>query len=120
MADNKVLLYSIKDPVELNLSYMPFLVNGGLFIPSFEPYTLGDEIVVELQLPGKKDSLKIEGKIVWITPSNALHHVLSGIGIQFIGPNAANNKTAIESQLDKTMEIGGYTYGMTEEPHSKK
>jgi type IV pilus assembly protein PilZ len=120
MADKVPLIYSIKDPVELNLSYMPFLNNGGLFVPTFDSYTLGDEIVVELQLPGKKDNLRIEGKIVWITPSNALHHVLSGIGVQFIGANASNVKSQIESQLDKSMEIGGYTYGMTEEPHSKK
>jgi type IV pilus assembly protein PilZ len=120
MAEPNVLVYSIKDPVELNLSYMPFIVNGGLFIPTFEQYTLGDEIVVELQLPSKKEPLKIDGKIVWITPSNALHHVLSGIGIQFTGPNAAANKAQIEMHLDKSMEIGGYTYGMTEEPPFKK
>jgi type IV pilus assembly protein PilZ len=117
MAEKEVLVYTIKDPVELNLSYMPFIVNGGLFIPSFNPYTLGDEILVELQLPGKKESLKIEGKIIWITPTNALHHVLSGIGIQFIGGTI---KLQLEAQLDKSMDIGGYTYGMTEEPHAKK
>jgi type IV pilus assembly protein PilZ len=120
MAEKEVLVYTIKDPVELNLSYMPFIVNGGLFIPSFNPYTLGDEILVELQLPGKKESLKIEGKIIWITPTNALHHVLSGIGIQFIGGNAGTIKLQLEAQLDKSMDIGGYTYGMTEEPHAKK
>jgi type IV pilus assembly protein PilZ len=120
MADNEILTYSIKDPVELNLSYMPFIVNGGLFIPSFQTYSLGDHVVVDLELPGRKENLRIEGKVVWITPKNALHHVLSGIGIQFMGANAANIKGQIEAQLDNSMEVGGYTYGMTEEPHKPK
>jgi type IV pilus assembly protein PilZ len=120
MAENGVLNYEIHDPVELNLSYMPFIVNGGLFIPTFDKYAMGDPITVDLILPGKKDSLRIEGKIVWITPQNALHHVLPGIGIQFIGPNAATIRVQVESHLDNSMEIGGYTYGMTEEGKSKR
>lgn len=116
---DELLKYSIKDPVELNLSYMPFIVGGGLFIPSFQPYALGDDVIVELELPGKKDNLKIEGKVVWITPNNALHHVLPGIGIQFVGANAATVRGQIESQLDRSMEVGGYTYGMTEEANKK-
>jgi type IV pilus assembly protein PilZ len=119
MEDN-ILNYVIKDPVELNLSYMPFIVNGGLFVPTFDIYHMGDPVAVDLLLPGKKESIRIEGKIVWITPQNALHHVLPGIGIQFIGPNALTNKVQIESHLDNSMEIGGYTYGMTEESKSKK
>jgi type IV pilus assembly protein PilZ len=118
MAD-EIITYTIKDPVELNLSYMPFVINGGLFIPSFQAYSLGDPVLVDLQLPGRKDSLRIEGKVVWITPKNALHHVLSGIGIQFTGTNAIVIKAQIESQLDKTMDVGGYTYGMTDDGHRK-
>src|SRR5579864_2770701 len=82
---NKILVYKIKDPVELNLSYMPFITNGGLFIPSTENYSLGDRIVLDLYLPGKNEPLRIEGKVIWITPKNALHHVLPGIGIEFTG-----------------------------------
>ena len=118
MSVSEVINYIIRDPVELNLSYIPFIHDGGLFIPTDQAYSLGDRIVVDLQLPGKKESLRIEGKVVWLTPANALHHVLPGIGIQFIGNNAATHRSLIEASLDKTMEVGGYTYGMTEE--SKK
>jgi type IV pilus assembly protein PilZ len=120
MAENDVLSYAINDPVELNLSYMPFITNGGLFIPTFQTYKMGDDIAVDLTLPGKKENLRIDGKIIWITPQNALHHVLPGIGIQFVGPNAVAIRTVIESHLDNSMEIGGYTYGMTEEGKTKK
>lgn len=115
MEEKRNLNYTIKDPLELNLSYMPFISGGGLFVPSFETYSLGEIIILDLLLPGKKESIKIEGKIIWITPSNALHHVLPGIGIQFIGATAAAIKSQVEANLDKSMEIGGYTYGITDE-----
>lgn len=120
MAESPILPYEIKDPLELNLSFMPFIEGGGLFIPSAENFALGERILIDLKLPGKKDSVRIEGKVIWITPSNALHHVLPGIGIQFIGANAPNNKTLIESNLEKAMDIGGYTYGIPGETKTKK
>jgi type IV pilus assembly protein PilZ len=115
MSDSQVINYVIRDPVELNLSYMPFIVGGGLFVPSFESFALGDRVLVDLLFPGKKDSLRIEGKVVWITPNNALHHVLPGIGLQLVGSNAQSNRAQIESNLDRSMEVGGYTYGITDE-----
>lgn len=115
MSENRIINYVINDPIELNLSYMPFISGGGLFVPSFETFSLEEKVSVDLLLPGKKESLRIEGKVVWITPNNALHHVLPGIGLQLVGSNAVSNKALIESHLDKSMEIGGYTYGITDE-----
>lgn len=112
---SEVLKYIINDPIELNLSYIPFINHGGLFVPTEQTYLLGDRVVIDLQLPGKKESLRIEGKVIWITPVNAFHHVLPGIGIEFAGANAPAIRLQIESNLDKSMEVGGYTYGITEE-----
>jgi len=114
MLQDEILSYIITDPVELNLSYMPFITEGGLFIPTDNHFLLGDRVLVDLQLPGKKESLRIEGKVIWITPKNALHHVLPGVGIQFVGSNTQTIRSQVESHLDKSMEIGGYTYGITE------
>ncbi|HVY53389.1 MAG TPA: PilZ domain-containing protein [Gammaproteobacteria bacterium] len=111
MAEIPVLHYTINDPVELNLAYMPFINGGGLFIPSEKAYPLGTHVVIELLMPGHKDSLRIEGKVVWITPPNALYQVLSGMGVQLTGAQAAIIRSQIEAGLDKTMEIGGYTLG---------
>jgi type IV pilus assembly protein PilZ len=114
MTDQTVLSYVISDPIELNLSYMPFILNGGLFVPTYDQYALNDKVQVNLQLPGKKEALMIEGKVVWITSKNALHHVLAGVGIQFTGANASTVKGQLENLLDNSMEIGGYTYGITD------
>lgn len=120
MSEPGILTYTINDPLELNLSYMPFITGGGLFIPTDASYSLGDKILVDLQLPGKKDIVRIEGRVAWLTPKNALHHVLPGIGIQFTGGNAAAVRAQVESFLDKSMEVGGYTYGITEEGKREK
>ena len=115
MAQSEILVYVINEPAELNLSYMPFINNGGLFIPTDQNYALGDKLNIDLQLPGKKEMIRIEGKIVWITSKNALYHVLPGVGIQFIGTNALGIRNQIEANLDSSMEVGGYTYGITQE-----
>ena len=120
MSELRVVQYEIKDPLELNLAYMPFIIGGGIFVPSFESYVLGELITVNLVLPAKIDTILIEGKIIWITPNNALHHVLPGIGIQFIGNNAQTNKSKIEVNLDKSMQLGGYTYGIIDETKKGK
>ena len=115
MPEDVVINYVIKDPLELNLSYMPFINGGGLFIPTMDTHAIGDRVLVDLLLPGKKENLRIEGKVVWITPKNALHHVLPGIGIQFLGTNTQTIRGQIEAHLDNSMVVGGYTYGITGE-----
>lgn len=112
--ENEILSYVMRDALECNLSYMPFINDGGLFVPTTNQYSLGDNVVVELQLPGNSAPIRIEGKVIWITPRNALHHVLPGIGIQFTGEHAKDIKGMVESHLDPKNEIGGYTYGVTE------
>lgn len=119
MDETEILSYVIRDPIEINLSYMPFIHGGGLFIPTPKAFSLGNRVIVDLQLPGKKESIRITGKVVWITPHNALHHVLPGIGIQFIEKDAATIRSQIEASLDTTMEVGGYTYGITEASKKK-
>lgn len=111
--------YVINDSIELNLSYIPFIKGGGLFVPTSDFYTLGDDVVIHLEITSKKLTLVIEGKVVWITPSNALHHVLSGIGIQFTGANAARISAQIEENLDKKVDVGGYTYGIMDERRAR-
>ncbi len=120
MSETDVINYVIKDSIECNLSYMPFINEGGFFIPTMNSYSLGDRVVVDLTLPGLADKLRIEGKVVWITPRNALHHVLPGIGIQFVGANTKAVRMQIEAQLDSKVDVGGYTYGITEEMKKEK
>ena len=102
----------IKNQNELNCSYLPFIKDGGLFIPTSELFQLGDDVILNLQIPGYTESMKIEGKVVWITPGNSLYQTYHGIGIQFTGENAKVTHDLIKSHIDTTQDVGGYAYGI--------
>lgn len=109
---DNTIKYAIQNQIELNFSYMPFIKDGGLFVPTCDSYQLGDHVVIDLQLPGHTDSLLVEGTVVWITPVNSLYQIYPGIGIRLIGDQAAATHNVIKSNLDNTMDVGGYAYGM--------
>lgn len=104
--------YAIQNQIELNFSYMPFIKNGGLFVATNDSFELEDNVLIELKLPGHKEEIKIEGKVVWITPQNSLYQIFSGIGVQFIGENAKSIHDLVRSSIDNTLETGGYAYGV--------
>ena len=66
-----ILSLTIRDKSALYSSYMPFIKNGGLFIPTTKSYKLGDEVFMLLTLMDEKDKMPIAGRIVWITPRGA-------------------------------------------------
>ena len=47
-----LLTLTIKDKSALYLAYMPFVKNGGLFIPTSSNYRLGDEVFMLLNTVG--------------------------------------------------------------------
>lgn len=108
----KTLKYQIQNQIELNFSYMPFIKGGGLFVPTNEKFLLGDTVALDLLLPGENEVKTIEGTIVWVTPQNSLYLIYAGVGIQFTGENSSSVQEFIKSNLDNTMDVGGYTYGL--------
>ena len=67
----------------LYAAYLPFLVNGGIFVPTSKPYKLGEEIYLILTLLDDPTKYPIAGKIAWITPTSANVGKTQGIGVQF-------------------------------------
>ncbi|OUS06363.1 pilus assembly protein PilZ, partial [Gammaproteobacteria bacterium 54_18_T64] len=63
-----ILNLSLKDADELYACYMPFVENGGLFIPSRKQFSIGDEVFVLLELMEEDDKLPLTGKVIWVTP----------------------------------------------------
>lgn len=102
----------IQNQIELNFSYLSFIKNGGLFIPTDNAFQLGDEVHIDLNLPGHIEVDQVEGRVVWISPANSVYQVFPGIGVQFIGENAENIHDLIKSKIDNTMDTGGYAYGV--------
>ena len=108
---NGILPLSIKDKSVLYSSYMPFLKNGGLFIPTGKSYRLGDEIFLLLSLMDEPEKIPVAGKVVWITPKGAQGNRAAGIGVQFNdGDNTARNK--IETYLAGALKSDRPTHTM--------
>ncbi|MDO6806500.1 PilZ domain-containing protein, partial [Wenyingzhuangia sp. 1_MG-2023] len=68
MGRSGILTLTIKDKAVLYGAYMPFLKEGGLFIPTNRSYKLGDEVFLLLKLMDDPEKLPVAGKVVWITP----------------------------------------------------
>jgi len=63
-----LLTLTIKDKSALYLAYMPFIINGGLFIPTNSSYRLGDEVFMLLNLMGEDEKIPVAGTVIWMTP----------------------------------------------------
>ena len=76
---NGILSLTIKDKAVLYSAYMPFLENGGLFVPTNKAYALGDEVFMLLTLMDEAEKVPIAGKVVWVTPRGAQGNRTAGI-----------------------------------------
>ena len=94
-----LLTLTIKDKSALYLAYMPFVKNGGLFIPTNSNYRLGDEVFMLLNLMGEDEKLPVAGKVIWVTPKGAQGKRTAGIGVQFSEQDRGQTRTKIETYL---------------------
>ena len=78
-----VLSLAIKEKAALYAAYMPFLRNGGMFVPTTKPYQIGDEIYLILALMDDPNKYPIAGTVAWITPTGANNNKAQGIGVHF-------------------------------------
>jgi type IV pilus assembly protein PilZ len=94
-----ILTLNIKDKSALYVAYMPFVKNGGLFIPTTKEYRLGDEVFILLTLMDGTERLPVAGKVVWVTPKGAQNKRLQGIGVQFSTQDGGDTQKKIEGHL---------------------
>ena len=94
-----ILTLNIKDKSALYVSYMPFIKNGGLFIPTTRDSKLGDEVFLLLTLMDSAERLPVAGKVVWITPRGAQGKRQQGIGVQFSAQDGGATLKKIETLL---------------------
>ena len=81
-------------------AYMPFLVDGGIFVPTNREYRLGDDIYLLLSLPDDPQRYPVAGKVVWLTPGNASGGRTQGVGVRF----PSDEKTRVLKQkIEETL-----------------
>ncbi len=110
-ARNGILSLTIKDKAVLYAAYMPFLNNGGLFIPTNKTYALGDEVFMLLNLMDEPEKIPVAGKVVWVTPKGAQGNRAAGIGVQFNDQDDTASKK-IETYLAGSLESDRPTHTM--------
>ena len=81
MSKPGLLTLTIKDKSALYLAYMPYIINGGLFIPTNSSYRLGDEVFMLLNLMGEEEKIPVAGTVIWMTPKGAQGKRTAGIGL---------------------------------------
>ncbi len=110
-ARNGILSLAIKDQGVLYAAYMPFVINGGLFIPTKKVYELGDEVFMLLNLMDEAEKLPVAGKVIWITPAGAQGQRAAGIGVQFSEQDDAA-RSKIENHLAGALTSDRHTHTM--------
>jgi type IV pilus assembly protein PilZ len=112
VARPSVLSLPIKEKAALYAAYMPFLANGGIFVPTTKPYKIGDEIYLILTLMDDVTKYPIAGKIAWITPAGANNSKAQGIGVHF---SADESGRRVKQRIE---EILGAALGSSRATHT--
>lgn len=99
MSQPGILTLHIKEKASLQQAYMPYVKNGGLFIPTAKPYELGDEVFILLTLLDDMQRLPVAAKVVWVTPTGAQNQRTPGIGVQFLPQDNGETQKRIETAL---------------------
>ena len=109
-----ILSLKISDDNLLYHAYMPFLKNGGLFIPTNKIYQLGEEVFILLTLMTEADKIPVAGNITWITPKGAQNNQAAGIGVHFSEMDGAASavKNKIENYLAEKLTSDKPTHTM--------
>ena len=106
-----VLSLAIKEKAALYAAYMPFLKNGGMFVPTNKAYKIGDEVYLILSLMDDPNKYPIAGKVSWITPAGANNNKAQGIGVHFPDDEAGQRaKLRIEEILGAALRSSRATH----------
>jgi type IV pilus assembly protein PilZ len=108
----RILNHAIRDKAALYASFMPFVRNGGLFIPTTKHYQLGDEIFLLLQLMDEPDRIPVAGKVIWVTPPGAEGNRTVGVGVQFSDQDKGAARNKIEGYLIGVLDLERPTHTM--------
>ena len=110
--NSSVISMAIKDKQALYMSYMPFVQNGGLFVPSKKDHDIGEKLFLLVKIMDIPDPVQISGRVIWISPARALGNRPRGIGVQFLGDDSAKISNLIENKLGGSLSLTRPTHTM--------
>ncbi len=108
-----ILSLTIKDKGALYAAYMPFVLNGGLFIPTNKDYALGEEVFMLLKLMDETEKMPVVGTVIWVTPKGAQGNRVAGVGVQFADDQDGGHvRKKIETYLGGALKSDRPTHTM--------
>lgn len=93
-----VIQASYADLDQLHASYLPFIIDGAIFVASQQPVELGQEIMVVAGLPGKPQKFPINGFVVWVNQVDKPGRP-QGFAVQLVGDKGLVLRLEIEKIL---------------------
>jgi len=73
----------LRNPACLKLDVLNLSAIGA-FIFGCDKFKLGDEIILKMKLPLKKEEWELEAKVVWIPDKQVQPHAYPGMGVEFL------------------------------------
>ena len=102
---------NINDRATLQASYMPYILGGGLFVPSKNAVKMGDEVFVLAGLPDQSQKVPLTGKVIWISQKqNGIKP--QGFAIQLTGEKGMYYKMEAEKLLAGSMSLDRPSFTM--------
>lgn len=94
-------------------SYMSFIEYGGVFLPTDDKFSMGEEVLLVLELvgPGKTEKLFIKTNVCWINANPSASGRPKGVGLAFTNDeNGLKAKNIIEAILSGLLANERSTY----------
>lgn len=92
-----------KNPVCLKLDVLN-LSGIGAFIFGCDQFKLGDEVIIKMKLPPKKEEIELEAKVVWIPDKQVQPHSYPGIGVEFVNLSADAQEELVQF-IDRNISL---------------
>ncbi len=105
-----IVQHNIPDKETLYASYMPFLKNGGLFLPGQTRLRMGDEIFLVLSMMNSPEKIRVAARVVWVNPPGAQGGRPAGVGVQFLEADNGMTRAKIENHLAGSLHSDRRTY----------
>ena len=68
---------------------MPYIKNGGLFVPGDTNAAIGDQVFLMITLFDHASKIVIDATVIWVTPKHTQENKVQGFGVRF---NDTGNK----------------------------
>ncbi len=95
---------------QLYKSFMPWLKNGGLFVPTSKRFEMGQKVLMMVILPGTTDKSPAAGVVAWACPKDVTGHNKPGVGIEFTDEEGVVLRLRIEGMLEEQLKSEAPTY----------